>query len=134
MPTELAYRLLAILVAVRRFTSMGVAYSRSLHFDSYVRMQHFVRRSPFVPFQHFLGDVHREFMQRLSAALHRTLGSCFRNALQEGSADVVVCLHVPRAWMLSSFLLLAWWSPLFFLVRILLDLIRFETENHMSVK
>jgi hypothetical protein len=35
---------LAILVAVRRFPSMGAADSRSLRYDSYVRVQHFVRR------------------------------------------------------------------------------------------
>jgi hypothetical protein len=35
---------LAILVAVRRFLGMGAADSRSLRFDTYVRMQHFVRR------------------------------------------------------------------------------------------
>jgi hypothetical protein len=79
-------------MAVRRFTSMGVAYSLSMHFESYVRMQHFVRRSTFVPFRRFLGDVQREFMQRLLVALHSTLGSCFRDALQEGGADVVVYL------------------------------------------
>jgi hypothetical protein len=45
----------------------------------------------------FLGDVRREFMQRLYAALHGTLGSYLRNAFQEGSADAVACLPVPRA-------------------------------------
>jgi hypothetical protein len=48
-------------------------------------------------------------MQRLSAALHGTLGShLLRDALQEGSADAVACLSVPRAWVffsLSLFLL-----------------------------
>jgi hypothetical protein len=60
-------------------------------------MQHFVRRSTCVPFRRFLGDVRREFMQRLSAALHGTLGSYLSDALQEGSADAVACLPVPRA-------------------------------------
>jgi hypothetical protein len=41
--------------------------------------------------------VRREFMQRLSAALHGTLGSYLRDAFQEGSADAVACLPVPRA-------------------------------------
>jgi hypothetical protein len=45
----------------------------------------------------FWGDVRREFMQRLSAALHGTLGSYLRDTLQEGRADVVACLPVPRA-------------------------------------
>jgi hypothetical protein len=36
-------------------------------------------------------------MQRLSAALHGTLGSYPLDALQEGSVDVVACLHVARA-------------------------------------
>jgi hypothetical protein len=50
-----------------------------------------------VPFRRFWGDVRREFMQRLSAALHGTLGSYLRDALHEGSVDVVACLLVPRA-------------------------------------
>jgi hypothetical protein len=36
-------------------------------------------------------------MQRLSAALHGTLGSYLRGVVQEGSVDDVACLHVPRA-------------------------------------
>jgi NAD-specific glutamate dehydrogenase len=88
---------LAILVAVRRFHGMGAADSRSLRFESYVRMQHFVRRSTYVPFRRFLGDVRREFMQRLSAAFHGTLGSYLRDAFQEGSADAVACVPGPRA-------------------------------------
>jgi hypothetical protein len=71
---------LAILVAVRRFLGMGAADSRSLRSNSYVRMQHFVRRSTFVPFRRFWGDVRREFMQGLSAALHDTMGSYLRDA------------------------------------------------------
>jgi hypothetical protein len=96
MVAELFDRL-AILVAVRRFHGIGAADSRSLLSDSYVRMQHFVRRSTYVPFRRFLGDVRRELMQRLSAALHGTLGSYLRDAFQEGSADAVACLPVPRA-------------------------------------
>jgi hypothetical protein len=65
--------------------------------DNYVRMQHFVRRSTSVPFRRFLGDVRRELMQRLSAALHGTLGSYLRDAFQEGSAGAVACLPIPRA-------------------------------------
>jgi hypothetical protein len=95
MAAELVDRL-AILVDVRRFPSMGAADSRSLRYDSYVRMQHFVRRSTSVPFRSFLGDVRREFMQRLFAALHGTLGSYLRDAFQEGSAGAVACLPVPR--------------------------------------
>ena len=74
---------------------MGIADSRSLSF--YVRMQHFVRRSTYVPFRRFWGDVRREFMQRLYAALHGTLGSYLRDAFQEGNADALACLRVPRA-------------------------------------
>jgi hypothetical protein len=44
-----------------------------------------------------LGDVRREFMQRVSAARHGTLGSYLRDAFQEGSADAVACLPFPRA-------------------------------------
>jgi hypothetical protein len=91
MAAELVDRL-AILVAVRRFLGMGVADSRSLCSNIYVRMQHFVRRTICVPFRRFLGDVRREFMRRLYAALHGTLGSYLRDALQEGSVDAVACL------------------------------------------
>jgi hypothetical protein len=57
-----------------------------------------VRRSTYFPCRRFLGDVRREFLQRLSAALHSTLGSyIIFGALQEGSSDVVACLPVPRA-------------------------------------
>jgi hypothetical protein len=52
----------------------------------------------------------------LSAALHATLGYYLRDAFQEGSADAVACLPVPRAKVFSSFLLLAWWPPLLFLI------------------
>jgi NAD-specific glutamate dehydrogenase len=65
----------AILVAARRFSGMGHDDSRSLRFDNYVRMQHFVCRTTYVPFRRFSGDVRREFMQRLSATLHGTMGS-----------------------------------------------------------
>ena len=96
MAAELVYRL-AILVAVRRFPSMGAADSRSLRSDRYVRMKHFVRRTTYVPFRRFWGDVRREFMQRLYASLHGTLGSYLRDALHEGIVDVVACLPFPRA-------------------------------------
>jgi hypothetical protein len=88
---------MVILVAVRRFLGMGAIDSRSLRSDRCVRMQHFVRRTSYIPFQRFLGDVRREFMQRLFAALHGALGSYLRDALQEGNAHVVTYLHVPRA-------------------------------------
>jgi hypothetical protein len=50
-------------------------------------------------------DVWSEFMQRLSAALHGTLGSYPRDALQEGSALTL--------WHAFLFLGL-WFFPLFF--------------------
>jgi hypothetical protein len=52
MAAELADRL-AILVALRRFLGMGAADSRSLRSDNYVRMQHFVCRTTYVPFRRF---------------------------------------------------------------------------------
>jgi hypothetical protein len=58
MAAELVDRL-AILVVVRRFSCMGVGDSRSLRSDIYARMQQFVRRSTFIPFRRFLGDVRR---------------------------------------------------------------------------
>jgi hypothetical protein len=54
MTYELVDRL-AILVAVRRFPGMGAADSLSLHSSSGVRMQHFVRRTTYVPFRRFGG-------------------------------------------------------------------------------
>jgi hypothetical protein len=51
-------------------------------------------------------------VQRLYAALHGTLGSYLRDALQKGNADVVVLVF-------SSFLLFAWWPPLLFLERVI---------------
>jgi hypothetical protein len=66
---------LAILVTVRRFHGMVVADSRSIRYDNYVRMQHFVRRSTYFPFPRFLRDVRRELMQHLYGALHGTLDS-----------------------------------------------------------
>jgi hypothetical protein len=81
MAVELVDRL-EILVAVRRFHGMGAPDSHPLRYDSYVRMQHFVRRCTYVPFRRFLGDVRQEFMQRLLAALHGTLGSYLRDASQ----------------------------------------------------
>jgi hypothetical protein len=60
MEAELVDRL-AILVVVRRFLGMGATDSRSLRFDTYVRILHFVRRSTYVPFRRFWGDVRSEF-------------------------------------------------------------------------
>jgi hypothetical protein len=82
MADELVDRV-AILVAFRRFPRMGATDSRSLRSDKYViRMQRFVRRTTYVHFRRSLGDVRREIMQRLFAALHGTLSSYLRDALQ----------------------------------------------------
>jgi hypothetical protein len=110
MAAELVDRL-AILVAVRRFPGMGAADSRSLRSNSYVPMRHFVRRSTFVPFRRFWGDVRRDFMQRLSAALHGTLGSYLRDAFQEGSR-----FFVPMLWHAFLFLGLRFFPLFFFLL------------------
>jgi hypothetical protein len=77
-------------------------------------MQYFVRRSTYVPFQRFGGDVRREFMQCAFVALQGTLGSYRRDALHKGIDDYVACLPVPRVgfFLLSSF---RRWSPLPFL-------------------
>jgi hypothetical protein len=45
-----------------------------------------------VPFRRILGDVWREFIQRHFVTLHGTLGSYLRDAMHEGSVDVVECL------------------------------------------
>jgi hypothetical protein len=83
MAAELVDRM-AILVAIRRFFGIGVAYSRSLRYEvmsvyniSFVELL-------LSPFGVFGGG---EFMQRLSNGLHGTLGPYLRDALHEGSAD-----------------------------------------------
>jgi hypothetical protein len=58
-------------------------------------MKEFVRRSTPTPFRRFLGDVRREFMQRLSVVLHGTLGSFLHDALHVGGADVVASFVAP---------------------------------------
>jgi hypothetical protein len=60
------------------------------------RMKKFVRRSTYVPFRRYLGDVRREFLQRLFVVRHCTLGS-YLDALQESGATHVACLPAPRA-------------------------------------
>jgi hypothetical protein len=84
---------LAISVAIRRFPCMGAVDFRSLRYNIYVRMQHFVCRTTCVPFQRFLGDGGENSCN----VFYGTLGSYLRDALQEGSANVVACLLVPRA-------------------------------------
>jgi hypothetical protein len=97
---------------------MGAADSRSLRPERYAIMRHFVHRSIFAPFEGFWGmNVRREFLQRLFVALHGTLGSYFRDALQEESANVLACLLVPLAQTSGVFpsvffLLFDWWFPL----------------------
>jgi hypothetical protein len=95
---------------------MGAADSRSLHSDSYVRIKNVVRHLLMFPFDVFGGDVRREFMQSLSAALQGTLSSYPRDALQEDSADAVwhafLFLGLLRpVGFFPSFLLFAWWVP-----------------------
>jgi hypothetical protein len=66
----------------------------------------------YVPFRHFLGDVLRQFMQRLFAALHGAMGSYLRDALHDVSANTMACLHGPWAKFFSAFLLFAWWPQI----------------------
>jgi hypothetical protein len=54
--------------------------SQSLGSDAYVRMHDFVRWSACVPFRQFMVDVRREFMKRLSAALHGNLSFYLQDA------------------------------------------------------
>jgi hypothetical protein len=78
----------------------------------------FVRGYARVHFRRFLGDVCREFMQRLSAVLHGTLGSYLRDILQEGSVAIVAypLVHGLRYFLLPHFTLLwCWWILLLFL-------------------
>jgi hypothetical protein len=91
MSVELVDRL-SILVAVRRFPSLQNLGYCGLTFMSVCNIS-FVDLLLF-PFEDFWGiHMRREFMQRLSPALHGTLGSYLRDAL--GRADALACLPVP---------------------------------------
>jgi ribosomal protein S13 len=48
MAAELVDRVAAIVVALRRVLGVGVAHSRSLCTECYVRMEYFVRRTTYV--------------------------------------------------------------------------------------
>jgi hypothetical protein len=70
------------------------------------------------PFRCFLGDVHRELMERLSLVLHDALGSYLRDAVQESDA----CLHITVACVCGLSLFCPFfcffsrgWIPLLFL-------------------
>jgi hypothetical protein len=61
MAVDLVDRL-AILVAIRRFSSMGAADSRALRSESYACMKEYERRFTFVPFRRCLGNVRSDLM------------------------------------------------------------------------
>jgi hypothetical protein len=82
---------LAVLVALRRFPGFGAHVARSLRSESLPRMKKFVRESTSPIFRRFLGDVRREFFQRVSIVLHSTLGSYLADAVQGGRAAAVCC-------------------------------------------
>jgi hypothetical protein len=116
MAVDLVDRL-AILVALRRFPSMGAADFRSLRYEIYAHLKEFVRRSTPTPFRRFLGYVRREFMQRLHAVLHDTLGSYLRDPCRGWCS----CSCVPSCSeglglcaSLLLFSLLCWWIPLLY--------------------
>jgi hypothetical protein len=102
---------LTMLVAVRRFPSLGVADSHSLRYESYTRKE-YVRRSTSAPFSRFLGDVRHEFMHGNYMRRHgSTLGSYLCDALHEGGAIVVALL--PASLLrglrfLGSFFIILW--------------------------
>jgi hypothetical protein len=87
---------LAMLTDVHRFPGMDAADSHSSLMTTYMCMTDFIRRYSYVPLRHFWGDVLREFMQRLSVVIDGTLGAHLRDALREGSVDIVACLPAPR--------------------------------------
>jgi hypothetical protein len=96
---------LATRVAVLRVHGMGTVDFRPLRSNTSLRMQYFVELLLFL-FSNVFGDVRREFMQRLLAALHGTLDSYIRDALHEGSANAVACLLIPRAYTFPPFFFL----------------------------
>jgi hypothetical protein len=85
-----------------------------LRSDSYVRMQHFVRRSTYVPFRRFLGDVRREFIQLFMALWVPFSATLFRRAVMTLWRAF---MFLGLKFLIPSFLLFAWWPPLLFLVR-----------------
>jgi hypothetical protein len=61
------------------------------HLHPHIRIS---RRSIYnAPFGCFLGDVRGEFVERNFSALHGTLDLCIRDALHEGFAAFVACIH-----------------------------------------
>jgi hypothetical protein len=107
---------MVILVAVRRFLGMDAADSRSLRYDNYVCMQHFVRRTTFAPFRRFWGmcdvnscNVFLLLFMVLCVPISATL--CKRVVLTLWHAFRFLGLS-----FFSSFPLFAWWSPLLSLV------------------
>jgi hypothetical protein len=83
---------LVILVAVRRFSSMGATDSRSLRSECYVRMQHFVHALIYLlcSLSTFLGGCApcgENSRNVFSAILHGPLGYYLRDALHKGNAD-----------------------------------------------
>jgi hypothetical protein len=97
MAVKLVDRLAILLAAIRRFPNLGAGDNSSLRYESYTRMKEFIRQSTYGLLRRFLGDLRREFMQRLSVVLHGTLDSYTRDALHEGGAATVACLHAPRS-------------------------------------
>jgi hypothetical protein len=81
MVVELVDRL-AILLVVHRFPGMCADDSRSLRSGMLCPYATFCSSIYLCSVSAFFGDVRRELMQRLFAALHGTLGSYFRDALQ----------------------------------------------------
>jgi hypothetical protein len=90
MSAELVDRFLA---AVRSFPGMGAADSRSLRSESYVGIYLTFRSSIYFS---SLSTVFGGFVERLYADRHGTLDSYLRDVMQEGSADAMACLPVPR--------------------------------------
>jgi hypothetical protein len=102
---------LAILVAVRRFPCMDIVNYGLLRRDTYVRMQHFVRRYIFVTSRRFLGD-----MRRFWRNLCNVFPLLFMVLLV--SIFVMTCMRaVPKMWNASLCLGLRYvggFSSLFF--------------------
>jgi hypothetical protein len=72
-------------------------------------MQQIVRRSIYAPFRRFLGGVRRDFLQRLFADLHGTLGSYLRDALLEESvmlSHAFLCLGLRPMGFVPLFIFL----------------------------
>jgi hypothetical protein len=112
---------LAILVAFYRFHGMAFVESRSLRYESYVRMQHFARRS-YVPFRWFWGMCFEKscylfLMLFLVRWIHVFAMLCIMEVPMLRHVSLFLGLRHERFFLPCFSFLIDSWFPLIFLVR-----------------